>query len=668
MPYLGGDGASMQETLIKRKVLVIATMALLFSAFFFAYYLSTHAWVLHSSEISLLASLSPKDGAQGFPMPASGSSLSCTISASPNPAIAGSPMTVTWSGGGAMLVETKEPRNTRWVSRGTFATSFTFTPAPTEVGTWSVRVSGTASSINTDGHSTPADLDSWTCQSDVVVGTGASFECSDGIDNADPEDTLADRADPGCHSDGNAQNSSSYVATDNDETNTGGGTAPQCSDGIDNADPEDTLADYPLDPGCTSPTDDDETDTANAFPDLVSNSFTVGGGVWTVPTYTPVSFSARAKNISLLNPVTGTFTDIFQYRSGGGAWQTMTTPPAITNLAANAVSVVESANFTPTSAGVYEVRHCVDTPRNDINEGIAGSLEEANNCSAPVTLTVTPTAGGTTVTSCSVSPRPVDVNTPATWTATVSGGVGPYTYLWSGEGITSTWSANASAVASYATAGTKSASVEIVDSLGLTSGTVSCDTWAQETVNPPPIIPRVTLEACFANGSSCTSGTLTVQPTDSVIVKWSTANVSNCGSADFVTGGALNNSGLSVATPPANTSKPYTLRCFDSSGNAVSDTATIQVSGVTTGGVPTISANPTRVNQGSNTTVTVNTQGNTGCTVSGTGIGTNVPVSGTQSFTPQVNGQTDYILSCTSYLNGTPIKATVRITPVIIEE
>lgn len=38
------------------------------------------------------------------------------------------------------------------------------------------------------------------------------------------------------------------------------GPLPQCSDGIDNADPEDTLIDYPADPGCSSSTDNDETD------------------------------------------------------------------------------------------------------------------------------------------------------------------------------------------------------------------------------------------------------------------------------------------------------------------------------------------------------------------------------------------------------------------------
>ena len=40
-------------------------------------------------------------------------------------------------------------------------------------------------------------------------------QCSDGIDN--DGDGLINEADPGCHTDGNAANVASYLATDNDE-------------------------------------------------------------------------------------------------------------------------------------------------------------------------------------------------------------------------------------------------------------------------------------------------------------------------------------------------------------------------------------------------------------------------------------------------------------------
>jgi hypothetical protein len=44
-------------------------------------------------------------------------------------------------------------------------------------------------------------------------------ECNDGIDNSDNEDVLIDRLDPGCHTDGNPTNPSTYTPTDTSESN-----------------------------------------------------------------------------------------------------------------------------------------------------------------------------------------------------------------------------------------------------------------------------------------------------------------------------------------------------------------------------------------------------------------------------------------------------------------
>jgi len=50
------------------------------------------------------------------------------------------------------------------------------------------------------------------------VACGAALpECSDGVDNADPEDEVADAADPGCHTDGDATNPASYDPDDDSE-------------------------------------------------------------------------------------------------------------------------------------------------------------------------------------------------------------------------------------------------------------------------------------------------------------------------------------------------------------------------------------------------------------------------------------------------------------------
>ncbi len=44
-------------------------------------------------------------------------------------------------------------------------------------------------------------------------------ECSDDVDNTDTEDEFADELDPGCHTDGDATNSATYVPNDNSESN-----------------------------------------------------------------------------------------------------------------------------------------------------------------------------------------------------------------------------------------------------------------------------------------------------------------------------------------------------------------------------------------------------------------------------------------------------------------
>lgn len=67
-------------------------------------------------------------------------------------------------------------------------------------------------------------------------GGGGNKQCSDLVDNADAEDTLADAADPDCHSDGNPSNAATYDPNDNDETNGSGDgdvdiCTPICGDG-----------------------------------------------------------------------------------------------------------------------------------------------------------------------------------------------------------------------------------------------------------------------------------------------------------------------------------------------------------------------------------------------------------------------------------------------------
>lgn len=81
--------------------------------------------------------------------------------------------------------------------------------------------------------------------SDVTI-TVRFFECNDGVDN--DNDSLIDYpSDPGCDS-----------VTDDNETDT---MTPACSDGTDND--GDSKVDFPDDPGCSSSSDDSEVDLSS---------------------------------------------------------------------------------------------------------------------------------------------------------------------------------------------------------------------------------------------------------------------------------------------------------------------------------------------------------------------------------------------------------------------
>ena len=90
------------------------------------------------------------------------------------------------------------------------------------------------------------------CQTDATVGSNYLVgvdaselpSCADAVDN--DNDTLIDYPfDPGCDAPSDA--------TEDDPP-----VPPACSDGADND--ADTVTDFPLEPGCESAADDDETD------------------------------------------------------------------------------------------------------------------------------------------------------------------------------------------------------------------------------------------------------------------------------------------------------------------------------------------------------------------------------------------------------------------------
>lgn len=81
--------------------------------------------------------------------------------------------------------------------------------------------------------------------------------------------------------------------------------------------------------------------------------------------------------------------------------------------------------------------------------------------------------------NCAASPASIQVGGTITWTATATGGIGSYTYNWTGtDGLTGS---TALVAKQYTTTGTKSATVQVVS--GTASTTVQCE---GVVTNPPP--------------------------------------------------------------------------------------------------------------------------------------------------------------------------------------
>ena len=120
-------------------------------------------------------------------------------------------------------------------------------------------------------------------------------------------------------------------------------------------------------------------------------------------------------------------------------------------------------------------KDCVPNCNSIITFGVSPSTPSGTY---PLTITGTPLnkttslnlivqdpAQSTIVVSCSVTPTRAQINQPVTWSATVSSGVPPYTYSWTGLGIPSNPApSTASYTHRYTTIGDKTASLTVTDS------------------------------------------------------------------------------------------------------------------------------------------------------------------------------------------------------------
>ncbi|OHA45956.1 MAG: hypothetical protein A2828_00845 [Candidatus Terrybacteria bacterium RIFCSPHIGHO2_01_FULL_43_35] len=149
----------------------------------------------------------------------------------------------------------------------------------------------------------------------------------------------------------------------------------------------------------------------------------------------------------------------------------------------------QSATKTYTTAGTKSASVTVTS----------GSQTVTVSCSSTLAVNLPPLN-----VSCSVAPNPVNTSQPAIWAANATGGTGTYTYSWSGtDGLSGT---TQSVSKTYATAGSKTATV-LVTSGSLTQS-VSCGPLQVNLFNNAPIAAaQVSKDGLnYSNSISVTTG------------------------------------------------------------------------------------------------------------------------------------------------------------------
>lgn len=344
---------------------------------------------------------------------------------------------------------------------------------------------------------------------------------------------------------------------------------------------------------------------------------------------TAKTFSATVTNTG--NPATGGgFTNLFQRAtSAGGANTTDIGTDTSPNVSANG-SDVTTFSYTFPSVGTWYLRACADKSSAS-NPGGVNESNENNNCGAWTAITV---SNPSLSASCNVSPSSGYVGDSLTWTVTPSGGVGSYTYVWSGtDGLSGT---GATVSKTYAVAGTKSASVIVTSGTG--SVTAACTNGIIQ--NTPTVLITV-------------SPSVIVKGVTSPRIDWTSSYTTSCTGTNFPTGSATVGS---VTVSPAVTTT-YGITCTNGTRSASSSaTVTVNPADITLAISPAVT-----VRQGDPATVSWGVVGTPdSCSISGPGL-SSTAFSGAQSVI--INQESTYTMTCLTGGIISTKSVTIGVTP-----
>lgn len=350
---------------------------------------------------------------------------------------------------------------------------------------------------------------------------------------------------------------------------------------------------------------------SNHFPVAPSIlSFTViAGPSVTTPTATPAAVDVGQ---------TTSFSTTASGGSGGFTYVWSGLPTGCTG--ANAATT----SCTPTAAGTFQVG--LNVTDSSGGKAASGLLK--------FVVSVLPTVGKPTAT-----PASVDVGQATTITATVTGGAGALTYLWTGlpAGCSST---SATLSCSPSAAGTSSITLKVTDANGGsgTSAALSLTVYALPTLTAPVATPDpVTVGASLSISTTVSGGA----PSDAYA--W-TGLPTGCASA--------NAASVSCTPTTAGTFSTKVTVTDGNGGTATSAATTITVNAVSSGGSPTVSvsANPASIALGATSTLTgLVSGGTTPYTYAWTGLPTGCTTANTASLSckPSVAGTFTITLTVT---------------------
>jgi len=259
--------------------------------------------------------------------------------------------------------------------------------------------------------------------------------------------------------------------------------------------------------------------------------------------------------------------------------------------------------------------------------------------------------------SCAGSPSSVYLNQPVTWSSSVSGGSGSFSYSWSGTDSLS--GTSASVQKAYSTTGTKQATVLVTDTVSGQTSSASCNSGSGITVN------------------SCTSALAaspsTVDEGQNVTLNWSVSGgsvcASSCTGSGFNTGGATSGSAPS-SVPPTPPSTSYALTCTGgtySSPPPANTTVTVIVPSVaiTANGQSTSArVNPATNN---NTSIAWSSENATSCAITKNGVAWRNGLN-SNGVNDTVTAQTVYEADCVNSAGThTTNSVTVNVIPDFTE-